>query len=160
MTLLKSYGDHWDRRFLGLCNELASWSSCLSRQTGAILVRDKRIISTGYNGPPMNHLHCGDLEPFEDKCPRVLKGFKSREGLNLCPALHAEQNCIINAAIIGVPTLDTIMYMSCGVPCKDCIKMIINSGIKGLVCTSLKFYDDLSISLLKNSNLAIRSYGN
>ena len=147
----------WEQRFLSMCENLAGWSSCLSRQIGAILVRDKVIISTGYNGPPRSYPHCGGKENI---CPRKDLGYGSGEGLDLCPALHAEEKCIVNAARIGVRTSGSVMYMSCGVPCKDCLKKIINADIDGIVCTSRVYYDDLSVSLLRESRLVVRTYGN
>ncbi len=142
--------ERWDNRFLAICSELSKWSSCKSRQIGAVIVRDKVIISTGYNGPPRGIPHCGDV------CPRRVKGFKSGEGLHICPALHAEENAILNAARVGASVLDTTMYMSCGIPCKDCLKKIINVGIREIVCTSSILYDDLSRFLISESDLMIR----
>ena len=143
----------WDQYYLNISKVVASNSRCLSRQVGAILVFDKVVVATGYNGPPRGVSHClGDI------CPRRQLGFSSGEGLHLCPAAHAETNCIYNAARVGVQTLDTTMYMTCGVPCKECLKGIINAGIKELVCTSLDHYDLLSGLLLRDSSLVIRTY--
>jgi len=142
----------WDTRFWRICNELSLWSSCVSRRIGAILVKDKRIISTGYNGPPQG------IEPCGKKCPRKEQGYKSGEGLHLCPALHAEENTIINAARMGISTSGSIMYMNCAIPCKDCMKKIINAGIKGLVVTGYEKYDDLSVKLLRESGIQIRKF--
>jgi len=167
----------WDAKFLRICNELASWSNCMSRQIGAILVRDYTIIATGYNGPPRNIPHCGhnggiknvelfhevrnaDLLGDKTMCPRQRLGYPSGQGLHLCPAAHAEANCIANAARTGVVTLHSTMYMSCGVPCKDCLKLIINAGIDQLVCTSEELYDQQSQFLLDNSPVSVRTYGN
>jgi len=154
------------------------WSSCLSRQIGAILVRDKTIIATGYNGPPRGVPHCGKERSKKDSllfdelrqnpklfgddtmCPRQRLGYDSGEGLHLCPAAHAEENCIINAARIGVEVLGSTMYMNCPIPCKECLKKIINAGIKDVVCTRLDAYDGLSEFLLSYSDLKIRTYGN
>ncbi len=171
----------WDARFLGVCNKLSTWSMCLSRQVGAILVRDKTIISTGFNGPPRGIPHCGEnagvknMELFhamrtaKDKgllmgdnsmCPRQRLGYPSGEGLQFCPAAHAEDNCISNAARTGTETLDSTMYMNCGVPCQDCMKKIINAGITQIVCTHEGFYDKMSEFLLDNSSIAMRTYVN
>ena len=146
----------WDQRFLGACNELAKWSSCLSRQIGVVIVRDRIIVSTGFNGPPRGIFHCLELY---GSCPRQLKGFKSGEGLELCPAAHAEANAIVNAARLGVSTLDTSIYMNCGIPCRECLKLIINAGIKEIICLNTNdWYDKMSKSLVKESNLIIRSF--
>ena len=167
----------WDSHFLGVCAELAKWSTCLSRQIGAILVRDRVIISTGFNGPPRGIPHCGEarnksdialfhlltntIEPVygdDSMCPRQRLGYKSGEGLDLCPAAHAEDNCITNAARIGVSTMGTSVYMSCGIPCKDCLKKIINAGIVEIVCVSTEVYDDMSKWLVKESGIKVRTY--
>lgn len=167
----------WDQKFYNLCCELSTWSPCQSRHIGAILVRDKTIISTGYNGPPRGIPHCGadriasdpiiahrlldTSDPVygdDSMCPRQRLGFGSGEGLEFCPAAHAEDNCISNAARIGVNVKDSTMYLSCGIPCKDCLKKIINAGISEIVCTSIKYYDELSKWLVKESSLKIRTY--
>ena len=168
----------WDQRFYRLCCELASWSSCLSRKIGAVLVRDKTIIATGYNGPPRGIPHCGaerrksDISLFhrlgddtfepvygdDSMCPRQRLGFGSDEGLHLCPAAHAEDNCISNATRTGVVTMGATMYLSCGVPCKNCLGKIINAGIGEVVCESMEIYDELSKWMLKESNIKIRVY--
>ena len=104
----------WDSNFFGLCQELSKWSTCLSRQIGTVIVRDKTIVSTGFNGPPRGVTHCGPerilvddnlshIDPAKrNLCPRQAKGFKSGFGLHLCTASHAEENAIVNAARIGV----------------------------------------------------------
>ena len=168
----------WDQRFYRICIELASWSSCLSRQIGAVLVKDKTIIATGYNGPPRGLPHCGaerrksdvtlfhrlsgeSFEPVlgdDTMCPRQRLGFTSGDGLHLCPAAHAEDNCISNAARMGIVTLRSTLYVSCGVPCKNCLGKIINAGISEIVCESMNVYDDLTKWLLKESNIKIRVY--
>lgn len=169
----------WDRQFFLACEMLAEWSTCLSQKIGVVLVRENTIISTGFNGPPRGVPHCGKdriikdnilSEAFKDKafdvdrksidttCPRQILGYKSGQGLHLCPASHAEENAIVNAARTGVSTLGTTMFMSCGVPCKDCMKKIINAGIVEIVCGSLELYDSLSKYLLDNSTVKMRLY--
>lgn len=169
--------EKWDNRFLDICIELSNWSSCLSRQIGAILVRDKTIVATGYNGPPRDIPHCGternksDIVLFRrlkdthnpvhgdnSMCPRQRLGYGSGEGLELCPAAHAEDNCISNAARVGVVTAGTTMYMNCSLPCKNCLGKIINAGILEIICTSIEPYDELSKWLLKESKLNVRTY--
>ncbi|MBU2685941.1 MAG: dCMP deaminase family protein [Gammaproteobacteria bacterium] len=146
----------WDQRFLGVCIELSTWSSCLSRQIGAVIVKDRTIVSTGFNGPPRGVKHCGEVY---GGCPRHSNGYKSGEGLELCPAAHAETNTIVNAARLGVSTLGTSIYMNCGIPCRECLKLIINAGINEIVCTDTEdWYDEISKFLVKESNLLIRSF--
>ena len=168
----------WDEYFYNICTIVAMNSKCLSRQIGAILVKDSSIISTGYNGPPRKIPHCGvrhhtDMnllskykkidryfkEDIEVKiCPRQILGFKSGEGLEWCVAGHAEANVLINAARIGISTKDTKLYMDCGIPCHNCLIKIINAGIEEIIVTKYMFYDLSSEYLLKNSNLKYRIY--
>lgn len=143
---------NWDKYFHTICEAVGSNSKCLSRQIGAILVRDKVVICTGYNGPPRGIPHC------KGKCPRRKKGYKSGEGLHLCPAAHAERNAIVQAARLGIQTKDAILYLNTNVPCKDCLIEIINAGITEIVCQDMQHYDLMSGFLLENSNLNIRIF--
>lgn len=152
----------WDDYFLSIATAVASNSKCMSRQIGAVLVNERSIVSTGYNGPPRGIPHCEIISRslgFEEKnCPRRLLGYESGKGLHICPAGHAERNALINAARHGVATKDTSLYLTCGVPCKDCMIEIINAGVKEIVVTSLRTYDKLSKFLLVNSNIELRVY--
>lgn len=141
---------NWDQYFFNLTHVVASRSRCKSRQIGALLARDNVVITTGYNGPPRGYPHC-------ETCPRHNLGYASGEGLHLCPAAHAEQNCLANAARLGVNVKDSVMYMTCEVPCKTCMALIVNAGIAGIVCTSLKTYDDLAFSMITR-DMFIRTY--
>ena len=142
---------NWDKYYLGICKAVAANCKCHSRQIGAILVKDKSIISTGFNGPPRGIKHC-------NPCPRKAQGFLSGEGLHLCPAVHTEVNCIAQAARNGVNTSDSTIYMTCGIPCKACLGVIINAGVKVIVCTSLDYYDELSKSIVSQAEILIRLY--
>jgi len=165
----------WDEYFYNVCVQVARNSKCFSRHIGSVLVYDKSIISTGYNGPPRGVPACDmrwkiDPEFISDyadsatkdspvgKCPRRYLGFKSGEALEICPAGHAERNSLINAARNGIKTKDTSMYMSCGIPCTPCLVEIINAGVKEIIVTSLKTYDKTSIYLLNQSKLNIRLF--
>jgi dCMP deaminase len=162
----------WDQKFLEVCETLAKWSTCKSRKIGAILVRNNTIVSTGYNGPPRNVPHCGEPGSihqvtsevygiYKDKtvCPRKALGYNSGEGLHLCPAAHAEDNAITNAARLGVPTVGTTIYMNCGVPCRECLKRIINAGILEIVCVNPDdWYDNLSKFLVKEAHISVRAF--
>ncbi len=143
---------NWDSYFLTICNAVASKSPCLSRQIGAILVRDHSIVSTGYNGPARNFPHC------EGICPRKQGGFESGEGLVHCPAAHAETNCIANAARIGASTVNSILYMNTQIPCKDCMILLVNAGINEVVVTDLTPYHTMSIKIAKFGNIKLRSF--
>jgi dCMP deaminase len=166
----------WDEYYYNVCREVARNSKCLSRKIGAILVNDKSIISTGYNGPPRGIPRCDirweiDREfinkyspsiaedvNLKNICPRYAIGFKSGEGLEICPAGHAERNALINAARNGIKTKGTILYMSCGVPCGPCMVEIINAGVEEIVVTSLDIYDQTALYLLKHGKLKIRLF--
>lgn len=167
----------WDEYFLKITRAVGGNSKCLSRQIGAILVRDKSIISTGYNGPPRGVPHCSEryacdehlimhLQALHGKrvydttvCPRRIMGFGSGEGLNFCIASHAEVNCINNAARQGICTRGSTMYLSCHIlPCKNCLCEIINAGIEEVVVLEHQPYDQASLFLIKHSGLRIRAY--
>jgi len=167
--------DGWDDYFYNICRQVARNSKCLSRRIGAVLVRDKSIVSTGYNGPPRGIPRCDmrwQLDGiFSDKylktvegvelkgvCPRKAMGFKSGEGLEVCIATHAEVNSIVNAASQGVCTKGTSLFMSCAVPCHNCMQVIINAGVKEIIVTSLATYDDAALYLLKQSDVGIRLF--
>lgn len=143
----------WDSYFLNICNAVASHSKCLSRQIGAILVRDKVVICTGYNGPARGVPHCeGSV------CPRRLHGYVSGEGLHLCPAAHAERNAIVQAARLGIVTKDATLYLNTQIPCKDCLIEIINAGISEVVCTEMRQYDLKSGFIMEHSDLIVRTF--
>lgn len=169
--------EKWDRYFYNICVEVAKNSKCLSRHIGSILVKDKSIISTGYNGPPRGVPHCGIRHQLDESlmeeylkidklldvmemktCPRYILGYKSGEGLELCVAGHAERNVLINAARMGITTKGANLYMNCGIPCTPCLVEIINSGIEEIIVTKIEYYDRSAEYLLKNSNLKYRVY--
>lgn len=142
----------WDLYFHTICCAIASKSPCLSQQIGAILVRDRSIVSTGYNGPARSYPHC------QGECPRHLKGYKSGEGLVECPAAHAEGNCIANAARIGASTVGCTLYMNCVVPCKDCAVLLVNAGIAEVVVEKLIYYHEMSRGIFENGNVKVREF--
>jgi len=157
----KKITNRWDLYFYNIAREVAKQSRCLSRQIGCIIVKDKSIITTGYNGPPRGIPDCSTRSRKEGVCPRQAKGFVSGEGLHLCPAAHAEANAIVNVARLGgTSTVGTSMYLNCGVPCKNCLGLIINAGIKELVVTNIGQYDFLSGWMLKNGEheIIVRTY--
>jgi len=144
---------NWDSYFSVICEAVARKSPCLSRKIGAILARDNSIVSTGYNGPPRNIPHCkGDI------CPRKEAGYKSGEGMHLCPAQHAEENAVSNAARIGASTVGSTLYMNSLIPCGKCLGTLINAGIIEIVVSLPLYYDDLSRLLSENSNIKIRGF--
>lgn len=167
----------WDEYFYNVCAEVARNSKCYSRRIGALLVVDKSIVSTGYNGPPRGVLKCdlrwyvdeafknkyythfsGTEKDLEGVCPRKAIGSNTGENLGMCVAGHAERNALINAAREGIKTKGGSLYMSCGIPCTPCLVEIINAGIKEIVVTSLNTYDESSMYLLQQSDLEIRLF--
>ena len=143
---------NWDSYFYTVCQSVASKSSCLSRQIGAILVRDHSIISTGYNGPPRGVPHC------KQECPRKTLGYGSGTHMELCPAQHAEENAVSNAARLGVSILNSTLYMNSIVPCKNCFGTLINAGVTEIVIVEVKSYDKYAQFLIDNSNIKIREF--
>ena len=117
----------WDEYFLQLARQAATRSTCLRRQVGAVLVRDKRVLATGYNGAPRGVAHC-----LGAGCLRDQLGIPSGERQELCRAIHAEQNAIIQAAVHGVGIEGATLYTTLH-PCILCAKMIINAGITHIV---------------------------
>lgn len=165
-----------DENYFKMCQVVGENSKCFSRKLGAILVRDKTVIATGYNGPPRGVPHCDvrclkdkslqtelkkfwkKIDNFEGNCPRQLLEYKSGQGLHLCIAGHAERNCIVNAARMGVCVKDSTLYLNTNIPCKDCLIEIINAGINEIVCTNLDYYDEQSKFLIENSKIKIRTF--
>lgn len=109
----------WDDYFLDMAELVSTRSTCLKAQHGAVLAKDKRVISMGFNGSPENFPHC-------KVCPR--EGMPTGEHPELCRAVHAEQNAIINAARLGVSTNGSTLYIT-GRPCILCTKMLVNAGV-------------------------------
>ncbi|MHB9111212.1 MAG: deoxycytidylate deaminase [Thermoleophilia bacterium] len=119
----KSGRPSWDEYFFQIARQVATRSTCMRRQVGAVLVKDKRLLSTGYNGAPRDISHCIDVG-----CLREELGVPSGERHELCRALHAEQNAIAQAALHGVKIDGSTLYCT-HQPCSLCAKMIINAGI-------------------------------
>ena len=142
----------WDTYYHSICQSVASKSPCLSRQIGSILVKDKIIVATGFNGPPRGYPHC------QNECPRKVKGYESGEGLHECPATHAEANCITSAARIGASVTGCTLYLNCIIPCKDCMSLIINAGIVEVVCDKAEPYHFMSLDMAKHANIKIREF--
>ena len=116
----------WDEYFIEIAKLVSTRSTCLRRRVGAILVKDHMVIATGYNGSPKGLSHCID----RGYCPRADK--KPGDGYEVCMAVHAEQNAIINAAYYGAPTKGVVMYCT-HYPCRDCAKSLINAGVRQVV---------------------------
>lgn len=147
--------DKWDQRFIDLSDTIGAWSSCFKddRQVGAVIVRNKRILTTGYNGAPAGIKSCKE----KGECLRQKLGIESGKRHEVCYAIHAEQNAIIQAAKMGVSIEGATLYCTHS-PCTICAKMIVNSGIIRLVYRH-HYPDDFSFQLLKEGNVLVEHYG-
>jgi dCMP deaminase len=125
-----------------------SRSTCRRRQVGAVAVREKRILATGYNGAPSGLAHC-----LEIGCLREKQSVPSGERHELCRGLHAEQNVIIQAAYHGVSIAEATLYCT-NLPCVICAKMIINSGIKRIIYAT-GYADELSLEMLDQAGVEL-----
>jgi dCMP deaminase len=139
----------WDSYFLSIADAVSKKSNCLSIKRGCIIVKDKQILSTGYNGPPAGYPHCDDEEYRRellhlmdrvmkeediDKCPRKVAGFKSGQGTAYCSASHAETNAIVSAAKYGISVRGATIYCNFKeIPCRECAKLIVNAGITNVI---------------------------
>jgi len=138
----------WDDYFMDITERVAARSTCLRRAVGAIVVKDKRILTTGYNGAPSNIRHCS-----EAGCLRERLNVASGERHELCRGIHAEQNAIVQAALHGVSIKDSTLYCT-NLPCSICAKMIINAGIKKIIYLS-GYADALSEEMLTEARVEI-----
>jgi dCMP deaminase len=145
----------WDTYFMNITTLVAQRSTCTRRAVGAIIVKDKRILSTGYNGAPTGIRHC-----LEVGCLRESLQVPSGERHELCRGIHAEQNAIIQAAYHGVSVKDALLYCT-NQPCAICAKMIINAGIKKIYYQSgytdalaQEMLTEAGIDLIKHDDLS------
>jgi len=139
----------WDEYFLEVARLVAKRATCLRRRVGAVLVRDKKILATGYNGAPSGLKHCIDIG-----CIREKLKIPSGERHELCRGLHAEQNVILQAALYGASTKGSTLYVT-NQPCVICAKMLINAGIKEIVISD-GYPDKLAKKFLKDAKIKIR----
>ncbi|HPJ75530.1 MAG: cytidine/deoxycytidylate deaminase family protein [Clostridia bacterium] len=142
----------WDEYFMQVVHLVKTRSTCLRRKVGAVIVKDKRILATGYNGAPIGCRHCEEVG-----CLRQKLNVPSGERHELCRAIHAEQNAIVQAARAGTSIDGATIYVSAQ-PCVICAKMLINSGIKRIVFEG-DYPDELSKELLDESGLELVKYG-
>jgi len=139
----------WDEYFLDVAKLVAKRATCLRRSVGAVLVKEKRILATGYNGAPSGLRHCVDIG-----CLRQRLKIPSGERHELCRALHAEQNALIQASLYGISVKGSTMYATCQ-PCVICAKMLINAGIKEIVVSD-GYPDKLAREFLKEAKIKIK----
>ena len=138
----------WDKYFMTIANMVKTRSTCLRRQVGAIVVKDKRILSTGYNGAPKVLKHCSEIG-----CLREEADVAPGERHELCRGIHAEQNAIVQAAAFGVSIQGSTLYCT-HFPCVLCTKMLINAGILKIV-VERAYPDQLSREMLDEAGIKI-----
>jgi len=138
----------WDTYFMDITKLVAKRSTCLRRSVGAAIVKDRRILSTGYNGAPSNVTHCKDTG-----CLREKLNVPSGEKHELCRGIHAEQNAIIQAAYHGVSIQGASLYCT-NLPCSICAKMIINAGVKTIYYVE-GYADSISEDMLKEADIQL-----
>ena len=146
---MKNKRPTWDEYFLGIADLISKRSTCLSRSVGAVLVKDKRILATGYNGAPSGITHCEIAG-----CIREKLKVPSGERHELCRGLHGEQNAFLQAALHGTSLKGASLY-STTQPCIICAKMIINAGIKEIVIKG-DYPDKMSKEFLRAAKVKIR----
>jgi dCMP deaminase len=141
-----------DAYFMKIAEVVSQRSTCIKRKVGAVLIKDSHIISTGYNGAPSGFKHC-----TTETCVR--QNLKSGEKPELCRGIHAEVNCIIQAAIHGTSIKGNTTLYSTTFPCMNCLKLIINAGIKKLVYKEgYNMENKVKEELLKESDLIIEQF--
>ncbi|UCC66767.1 MAG: cytidine/deoxycytidylate deaminase family protein [Deltaproteobacteria bacterium] len=141
----------WDEYFMEITRLVASRSTCLRRHVGAVIVKDKKILATGYNGAPSGLPHCLDVG-----CQRDKFGIPSGERHELCRGLHAEQNAIVQAAYHGVSIRGATLYCT-NLPCIICTKMIINAGIKRVIYEQ-GYADPLGRQMWEESKVVVKKF--
>lgn len=145
------YRPSWDEYFTKMLEIVKMRSTCLRRQVAAIIVKDNRIISTGYNGAPKGVAHCEEVG-----CLREQLKIPSGERHELCRGIHAEQNAIVQAAFHGVSISGAMMYITHS-PCVVCAKMIINAGIEKVIYVN-GYPDESSFALLREAGIIVEKY--
>ena len=145
--------DKWDYRFVEMAELVGTWSSCYqqNRQVGSVIVQDKRVLATGYNGAPQGVKSCKD----KGECLRKKLQIPSGTRHETCYAVHAEQNAIAQAAKLGLKVDGATIYVT-HQPCTICTKMIINAGIKRVVYKH-SYPDEFSMELLSEAGVKVES---
>lgn len=143
---------NWDKTWMAVARTMAARSTCLRRRVGAVLVRDNRIIASGYNGAPKGLPHCE-----ETGCVREKLGVPSGERHELCRGVHAEENCIIQAAVFGVSTVGAELYCT-HQPCSMCAKTLINAGIRAVYYAD-GYPDDMVLRMFDEAGVLAQRVG-
>lgn len=143
--------DKWDVRFMQLAETVGTWSSCYqeNRKMGCVIVRNKRIMTTGYNGAPSGVVSCME----RGECLRRKQGIPSGTKQEVCYAIHAEQNALIQAAKLGISVDGATLYVT-HQPCAICTRLIINAGIKRVVY-KYPYPDDFSQLLFTEAGVQV-----
>ena len=146
--------DKWDKRFMEMAQVIAGWASCFqeNRKIGAVIVKNKRIMTTGYNGAPAGLKTCKE----RGQCMRRQLGIQSGTRAELCYAIHAEQNAIIQAAKLGVSIDGATLYCT-HQPCSVCAKMIINAGITRVVYQE-GYPDEFSLEIFNEAGVRLEQF--
>ncbi len=139
----------WDHYFMEMAEVVAKRSTCLRRQVGAVLVKDRRVLTSGYNGAPSGMAHCA-----ETGCLRQQLNVPSGQQHEMCRGLHAEQNAIIQAALHGISIKDSMLYVT-HQPCVICGKMMINAGVKTVIMKDA-YPDELSEKMLREAGITLQ----
>lgn len=139
----------WDEYFIAIARLVSERSTCLRRKVGAILVRDKRILCTGYNGAPHGLPHCEQVGCLRDEL-KIPAG----ERIEICRGIHAEQNTLVQAAAFGINVFGATLYCTHS-PCITCSKMLINAGIREFVIAG-EYPDDFARSILAEAGVVLR----
>lgn len=151
MLILENSRPAWAQYFMEIAHVVKKRSTCLSRQIGAVIVKDNHIITTGYNGAPSGMKHC-----LDSGCIRREMGVPSGERHELCKAVHAEQNAIIQAAKLGLSVDGGTLYCTTA-PCAICAKMIINAGIKEVIYEG-EYPDTLAMEYFNEAMVNVYRY--
>jgi dCMP deaminase len=140
-----------DTYFMDMAQLISTRSTCVRRQVGAVIVKDKRVLTTGYNGSPKGTRHCEDLG-----CIRDQQNIPSGTRHELCRGVHAEQNAVIQAAYFGI-SIDGATIYTTTYPCSMCSKILINAGIKEIIYAD-SYLDELSVKLFEETNIVVRKF--
>lgn len=149
-TEFKHTRPSWDLYFMNIAKVVASRSNCIKRHVASVIVKDKRIISTGYNGTPRGIRNCS-----EGGCPRCNAFADSGTKLEECVCSHGEENAIVQASYHGISIKDATIYSTLS-PCLMCTKMIINSGMREVVYNSNYPLGEMPLRLLKEAGIIVR----
>ena len=141
----------WDEYFMAIAEAAARRSNCLRRQVAAVIVKDRRVISTGYNGTPRGLKNC-----FEGGCPRCQSDAPSGAQLGECLCCHAEENAVVQAAYHGISIKEATLYTTFS-PCLLCTKMLLNAGIAEVVYQAAYSIADLPRQLFEEAGVRLRA---